>query len=222
MPRVIAIDGPAGAGKSTSSQGLARRLGFGYLDTGAMYRVVGILAQERGVALDDDAALGALCSGLRFGTGTDRLVVDGRDLSEAIRRGDAGELASRVSARPVVRAALVAVQRAIATAGDVVMEGRDIGTVVCPDAPVKFFLTAEAPERARRRAHELRARGEAVDEAALVTDLAVRDARDRGRSTAPLRAADDAIVLDTTGRTLDEVITEMERVVRTRLGIGNP
>ena len=163
-----------------------------------------------------------LCGGLRFGTGPDRLVVDGRDLSEAIRRGDAGELASRVSARPVVRAALVAVQRAIATAGDVVMEGRDIGTVVCPDAPVKFFLTAEPPERARRRALELRARGEAVDEAALATDLAVRDARDRGRSTAPLRAADDAIVLDTTGRTLEEVIAEMERVVHTRLGIGNP
>jgi cytidylate kinase len=187
-----------------------------------MYRVVGILAQERGIGLDDDAALGTLSGALRFTPGADRLLVDGRDLSDAIRRADAGELASRISARPVVRAALVAVQRAIAAAGDVVMEGRDIGTVVCPDAPVKFFLTAEPPERARRRALELRSRGEAVDEAALAADLAVRDARDSGRSTAPLRAADDAIVMDTTGRTLGEVIAEMERVVRRRLGIGNP
>ncbi len=215
-PIVVAVDGPAGAGKSTASRALARRLGYAYVDSGAMYRAVGVLAAERGVALDDDAALARLVADLRFELrdGGAGLAVDGRDVSTAIRRADAGELASRVSTRPVVRERLVAVQRALGAGGGVVMEGRDIGTVVFPDAPVKLYLTADPHERAGRRAAELRARGEVVDEAALAADLAARDQRDSARAHAPLRAASDARVLDTTGLSLDEVVGQMEALVR--------
>lgn len=218
-PIVVAVDGPAGAGKSTASRALARRLGYAYVDSGAMYRAVGVLAAERGVALDDDAALARLVADLRFELrdGGAGLAVDGRDVSTAIRRADAGELASRVSTRPVVRERLVAVQRALGAGGGVVMEGRDIGTVVFPDAPVKLYLTADPHERAGRRAAELRARGEVVDEAALAADLAARDQRDSARAHAPLRAASDARVLDTTGLSLDEVVGQMEALVRTCL-----
>jgi CMP/dCMP kinase len=213
---VIAIDGPAGAGKSTASRALAQRLGYGYVDTGAMYRAVGVLAAERGLALDDDAALGRLVAALSFELrdGGTALVVDGRDVSAAIRRADAGELASRVSTRPVVRERLVALQRALGEAGGVVMEGRDIGTVVFPDAPVKLYLTAAPAERARRRAAELRARGEQVDEAALAADLAARDRRDSGREHAPLRPASDARLIDTTHLDLDEVVERMAEAVQ--------
>ena len=221
MQRVIAVDGPAGVGKSTASQRLAARLGFHYLDTGAMYRAVGVLAVEAGVALDDDAALAHLAADLRFeparsGAG---VVVNGRDLSTLIRRADAANLASRVSTRAVVRERLVALQRALGEAGPVVMEGRDIGTVVFPDAAVKFFLTADPAERARRRAAELRARGQAVDERALAAELAARDARDQERATSPLRPAPDAIVLDTTDLDLAAVVDEMERRVRPHIGV---
>jgi cytidylate kinase len=218
--RVIAVDGPAGAGKSTSSRALARRLGFAYVDTGAMYRAVGVLAWERGLGLDDDAALAQLAAALRFeiDPGGDRLVVDGRDLSTIIRRADAGELASRVSERPVVRERLVALQRRLGEAGGVVMEGRDIGTVVFPDAALKLYLTADADTRARRRAAELRGRGETVDEAVLARDLAARDRRDSGRASSPLRPAADAVVLDTTRLALEAVVDEMERLARARLG----
>ncbi|TMA99096.1 MAG: (d)CMP kinase, partial [Deltaproteobacteria bacterium] len=185
--RVVAVDGPAGAGKSTASRALARRLGFTHVDTGAMYRAVGVLARERGIELDDDEALGVLVAGLSFEIAGDgeRLLVGGRDLSEAIRRAEAGELASRVAARPVVRTRLVPLQRALARPGGIVMEGRDIGTVVFPEAPAKLFLTAAPAERARRRAVELRARGETVDETALARELAARDRRDSERAHSP-------------------------------------
>jgi cytidylate kinase len=213
---VVAVDGPAGAGKSTASRALADRLGYAYVDTGAMYRAVGVLAHERGVPLDDDAELGRLVSGLTFELrdGGAGLAVDGRDVSQAIRRRDAGELASQVSTRLVVRERLVALQRRLGASGGVVMEGRDIGTVVFPDAPVKLYLTADATERARRRAAELRARGETVDEAALATDLAARDRRDSGRAESPLRPAADAQVLDTSRVPFDEVVARMEAAVR--------
>lgn len=215
---VVAVDGPAGAGKSSACRALAERLGFTYVDTGAMYRAVGVLADEMGIALDDDAALAALLRDLAFALpdGGTRLVVAGRDLSAAIREPRAGDLASRVSTRPVVRERLVAIQRQFGQAGGVVMEGRDIGTVVFPEASVKLYLTADPAERARRRATELRARGETVDEAALAHELAERDRRDQTRAHAPLRPAGDAVVLDTTRLTLAQVVDEMVRLVQAR------
>ena len=211
---VVAVDGPAGAGKSTASRTLAGRLGYAYVDTGAMYRAVGVIAHRRGVALDDDAALARLVGSLRFeprdGGG---LAVDGTDISAEIRRAEAGELASRVSTRPVVRERLVALQRALGAGGGVVMDGRDIGTVVFPSAEVKLYLTANPAERARRRAVELRGRGESVDEAALAREIAARDERDSARSHSPLRPAADALRLDTTGLTLEQVVARMEQEV---------
>ena len=211
---VVAVDGPAGAGKSTASRALAGRLDYVYVDTGAMYRAVGVIAHRRGVALDDDEALARLVGSLRFeprnGGG---LAVDGTDVSAEIRRAEAGELASRVSTRPVVRERLVALQRALGTEGGVVMEGRDIGTVVFPNAEVKLYLTADPTERARRRAAELRGRGESVDEAALAREIAARDERDSARSHSPLRPAADALRLDTTGLTLEQVVARMEQEV---------
>lgn len=220
MSSVIAIDGPAGAGKSTAARALAARLGFRHVDTGATYRAVAVLAAERHVPLDDDAALGRLVDDLVFDRIGDRVVVGGRDLTEVIRRRESGELASRVSARPAVRQRLVALQRTLAGAPGVVMEGRDIGTVVFPDAPVKFYLTASPAERARRRAAELRTGGAAVDETALAAEIARRDERDASRPVAPLRAAPDALTLDTTSLALEEVVAFMERVVRIRLGVS--
>jgi cytidylate kinase len=215
---VVTVDGPAGAGKSSASRALARRLGFAYVDTGAMYRAVGVLAQEGGVALDDAAALARLVDALSFEVAADgeRLLVGGRDLTAAIRAPAAGELASRVSTRPVVRERLVARQRELGAGGGVVMEGRDIGTVVFPAAEVKLFLTAALAERVRRRAAELRARGERVDEGALAREVAARDARDQGREHSPLRPAPDAVVLDTTALDLAGVVDAMERIVRAR------
>lgn len=217
MSLVVTVDGPAGAGKSSASRGLAERLRLTHVDTGAMYRAVGLLAHERGLGLEDDAALAALLAAVAFSFPPGRIVVDGRDLSEAIRAREVGELASRVSARPAVRTRLVALQRALVRPPGVVMEGRDIGTVVFPDAPVKFYLTASAVERAHRRALELEAAGQHVDEAALAAELARRDERDATRAVAPLRPADDAICIDTTSHPLDAVIAEMERHVRAHL-----
>jgi len=215
---IIAVDGPAGAGKSSASRALARRLGFAYVDTGAMYRAVGVLAAERGVALDDGAALGRLADGLEFEftDGGERMRVSGRDLTEAVRSADAGELASRASTHAAVRERLVALQRELGVRGGVVMEGRDIGTVVFPDAALKFYLTADPGARASRRAGELLARGETVDETALARELAERDRRDAGRANSPLRAAADAVVIDTTPLTLEAVVDRMERVARER------
>ena len=214
---VIAVDGPAGAGKSSASRALAARLGFTYVDTGAMYRVVGVLAHEQGVRFDDDEALARLVADLRFEVSGDRLLANGRDLGREIREPQAGNLASRVSTRPVVRERLVALQRALGAAGGVVMEGRDIGTVVFPDALVKLFLTAAPAERARRRATEMRARGVVVDEAKLAREIAERDQRDSTRTHAPLRPADDAVVLDTTPLSFDAVVEAMVDVVRARM-----
>ncbi|MCW5891948.1 MAG: (d)CMP kinase [bacterium] len=217
-PRVVAVDGPAGAGKSTASRGLATRLGFGYVDTGAMYRAVGVLAHEAGIAFDDEPALAALIDGLTFALedGGTRLVVDGRDVSQAIRRPDAGELASKVSTRPAVRTRLVALQRRLGKGGRVVMEGRDIGTVVFPDAPLKVYLTADPTERARRRAIDLRARGDVVDEALLAREITERDQRDATRSASPLVPAADALVLDTTRLDLGAVVEQMVGMARAR------
>jgi cytidylate kinase len=215
---VVAVDGPAGAGKSSASRGLAARLAFRHVDTGAMYRAVGVLAAEQGIGLDDTGALATLVKDLLFDLTDDgRLLVGNRDLSQAIRAPEAGELASRVSTHPPVRERLVFLQRALGQSGGLVMEGRDIGTVVFPDAPVKLYLTAAPAERAHRRALEMRARGQTIDEKALTQELAQRDQRDSARTHSPLRPAPDAIVLDTTNLSLEAVINEMERLARARL-----
>lgn len=216
----IAIDGPAGAGKSTVSRRLARELGLRYVDTGAMYRVVGVLADAQGIDFGDVGALAALCGRLelRFEERPDGLhtIADGQDLSTAIRTAAAGELASRVSTVPAVRERLVALQRAMAAAGGVVMEGRDIGTVVLPDATVKIYLVASAAERARRRCAELNARGEAVDVEQVTREIAERDRRDQGRAHSPLRAADDALVIDTTSEGIDAVVERVRALIAAR------
>ena len=220
MKPVIAIDGPAGAGKSTVSRRLAQALGLRYVDTGAMYRVVGVLADQQGIDLGDAVALAGLCDALelRFEERDDgvHVVADGRDLSDAIRTAEAGQLASRVSVMPVVRERLVALQRAMAAGGGVVMEGRDIGTVVLPDATVKVYLVASPAERARRRSADLAARGEAADVGQVTREIEERDRRDQGRAHSPLRPADDALLVDTTSEPVEAVVERVRALVAAR------
>jgi CMP/dCMP kinase len=194
---VIAIDGPAGAGKSSVARAAAERLGFTYLDSGAMYRAVACRAQSDGA----DAAEVARTVRLELG---DRVRLDGEDVTERIREPWVSEAASRVSSDPAVREALVAQQRRILAEGDWVAEGRDIGTVVAPEAQVKVFLTAAPEERARRRAAEL-----GTDPAVVLREQAMRDERDRSREHSPLAPAPDAVPVDTTGLSLDEVVEQI-------------
>ena len=212
---VVAVDGPVGSGKSTVARRVAERLGFVYLDTGAMYRAVGLLASEAGVSLDDEAAVEAVARGVRLRfDGDGRLYSGERDVSEPIRTLEIGAAASRVSALPGVRSLLVDEQRRLAGSSDIVMEGRDIGTNVFPDAEVKVFLTARPQVRAARRAAELRAKGEDVDDAQVLAALLERDERDSTRAVAPLRKAEDAVEVDTSLMTLDEVVDAVVAVAR--------
>jgi len=199
---VIAIDGPAGAGKSTIARSVAQELGYTYVDTGAMYRAVGLLAHEGGIALDDADTLGPLADGLEFSfpwvEGALRTVVQGRDISALIRSPEAALRASTVSKIPQVRAALVKRQRAMASRGGIVMEGRDIGTVVFPDAELKVFLTATARVRGERRWKQLRAKGDdSMSLEHVISEIERRDHQDATRAVAPLRPAEDSVVLDT-------------------------
>lgn len=198
---VVAIDGPAGAGKSTVARAVADALGFTYLDSGAMYRCVGLVAREQGREPAEVAPE------LRIELG-ERVRCDGRDVTEAIRTPAASEAASRVAADPAVRRAVVAEQQRLVATGDWVAEGRDIGTVVAPDAAVKVFLTASPEERARRRAEQIGA-----DLATVLQEQTIRDERDVTREHSPLVAADDAVLLDTTGLTQDEVIARVASLV---------
>src|SRR3954469_21182542 len=191
---VVAIDGPAGAGKSTVARALADALGFTYLDSGAMYRAVALDVIER------DGAASERAGELELQLG-DRVIANGRDVTEAIRAPEVSEAASKVATNPKVRSALVEKQRALMASGDWVAEGRDIGTVVAPGAEVKVFLTASPEERARRRAAEL-----GTDEQTVLRDQALRDAQDEEREHSPLVRADDAVELDTSGRSVDEVV----------------
>jgi cytidylate kinase len=223
---IVAIDGPAGSGKSTVAREVARRLGFTYLDSGAMYRAVTLGALEDGADLDDGAALGELARALdielrRRDDDNAQVIVDGRDVSEAIRAPRVTGASSTVAAHPEVRAALLAKQRALMASGNYVVEGRDIGTVVAPDAPVKAFLTADPEERARRRAAELERRGLSIDRQEVRAAIEQRDTLDSTRSAAPLRRADDADLIDTTGLDAGQVADRIVALVaRARAGAG--
>jgi cytidylate kinase len=217
---VVTIDGPAGAGKSSVAKLLARRLGYRLLDTGAIYRAVALAAERRGVAWTAAAALGEVARALdiRFDFVGDRnhVYLGEEDVTAAIRTPGISQGSSQVSAHPEVRAALLELQRRLGEGGGVVVEGRDTGTVVFPAAEAKFFLTASAEERARRRSAELAQGGAAVDPAATLREIQERDQRDASRDVAPMIAAADALVVDSSGQTLEEIVDLMAAQVERR------
>lgn len=215
--RVIAIDGPAGAGKSTVASGVARALGWRYLDTGALYRSIAYAALARRVGLDDGPALGALARDLDLELRDGRVLVDGRDVSAAIRDNEITEAVSAVAAHPEVRAALLELQRREAAAGEVVIEGRDIGSKVVPEAGVKVFLTASLEERSRRRAADLGLSPGEAAEVDLEGSIRERDEADAGREASPFRRAPDAVTVDSTDRPIDQVVADIVRLVGERL-----
>ncbi|MGA8866906.1 MAG: (d)CMP kinase [Candidatus Sulfotelmatobacter sp.] len=216
---IIAIDGPAGAGKSTIASRLARKLGYVNLESGAMYRALALRAIERDVSFDDEAALLQLAQDLRIQLeptiGGNRTVVDGRDVSSRIRERDVTEAASRVSVHPKVREWMVEHQREMGAGGGVIMEGRDIGTKVFPDADLKIFLDADPVVREQRRMEQQKIKGEVAASAAA--ELRERDRRDRTRVASPLEAAADAVVIDSTKLSEDEVLEKVEALVQGKL-----
>jgi CMP/dCMP kinase len=218
---IVTIDGPSGVGKSTLSRKVAAALGYTYLDTGAMYRAVGLQLQRLQIDLTDERAIDSILTGIDlqlFPAGREdgdvRVVVNGQDVSSAIRTPEAGMLASLVSAIPVVRKKLTEMQRILGQQGHIVAEGRDTGTVVFPDARWKFYLEADLEERARRRVAQLRSVGQKVDTQELLAMIVKRDRDDQERTLAPLQKADDAFIIDTTSLDIDEVCTKMLEVVQ--------
>ena len=218
----VAIDGPSGAGKSTLAKSLARELGFVYVDTGAIYRSVGCFARRRGADPADAAAVEALLPEIRlemvYGEdGLQHMILNGEDVTGEIRLPEISMYASRVSAIPAVRAFLLEMQRDMAKKHSVIMDGRDIGTVVLPHADVKIFLTASAEDRARRRFLELEERGTPEPYEKLLSEMRERDHNDATRAAAPLRPAEDAVVLDTTGNTFQQSLDLLLRTIKERL-----
>jgi CMP/dCMP kinase len=214
---VITIDGPAGAGKSTAAREVARRLGFRLVDTGSLYRALAWAVARSGVDVSDRVALAALLARTRVELAGDRVLVDGLDVTDEIRTPEIGMLTSQLTTLPLVRAKMTPIQRSLAAAGGVVLEGRDTGSVVCPDAEVKVYLDADLTERARRRRDELAARGIAEDYGTVKADMARRDRQDTEREIAPLRKPDGAIVVDSTGvppATVVQIILDAVEQVR--------
>ncbi|HSC78952.1 MAG TPA: (d)CMP kinase [Chitinolyticbacter sp.] len=206
---VIAIDGPSASGKGTVAQRVAEALGFHYLDSGALYRLTALAAGRRGLSWDDEVAVAGVAAALDARFDGETIVLDGADVSSAIRSEDIGVGASRVAALPAVRAALLQRQRGYARMPGLVADGRDMGSVVFPEAPLKVFLTASAAVRATRRYQQLIGRGEAADLAAITADLEARDARDRARSVSPLAQQADALLLDTDGLGIAEAVDQV-------------
>lgn len=218
----IAIDGPSGAGKSSVAKALARELGIIYVDTGALYRTVGYYVKSRGIPMQDRAGIIACLPeihlSLEYRDGTQSVILNGVDLGDAIRQQDIAMYASAVSAIPEVRAFLLETQRDIARKNSVVMDGRDIGTVILPDAEVKIFLTAPVEERARRRFDELRAKGIEVTFEEVLEQMKQRDAQDAGRDIAPAIAAEDAVTLDNSGYTVEDSVEAVKKIIRDKMG----
>lgn len=215
---VIAIDGPVGAGKSTVARNVAQALGFSYLNTGAMYRAVAVAARDAGISPDDervDKKIEPLLSKIVIKFEGEHVILSGRDITNEISTPEIGDLASRLSTLAVVRARMRDLQRAAGEDGGVVMEGRDIGTAVFPDAEFKFFLDAEVGVRAQRRWAELMRKGEKVSREAVLAQLVERDQRDRGRELAPLKMAEDAIVIDSTDLSIAQVVAKITARVET-------
>ena len=222
----IAIDGPSGAGKSTLAKALSARIGFYYVDTGAIYRTVGLAAHRRGIDCHDEAAVSAILPQLdiRMGyndAGEQRMYLNGEDVSDAIRAPEISICASDVSSLPTVRAFLLEMQRRTARENDVLMDGRDIGTVVLPEAELKIYLTASAEARARRRLKELLEKGVETSFEDVLRDIEYRDYQDTHRETAPLRRAEDAVLLDTSEIGLEESCHLLFRTIREKLCLGN-
>jgi cytidylate kinase len=211
---ILTIDGPAGAGKSSAAKELARRLGFEYLDTGAMYRAVTLAALRAGINLRDSAAVEKVLAGLTLAMPPGKVLLNGEDITTLIRTAEVTAASGPIADNHGVRRRLVEMQRAIAAGRDMVCEGRDQGTIVFPDAARKFFLVADPDERARRRQREMRERGEVLDLADVLKAQEARDLRDARRDLAPMKPADDAIVIDATQLTLEQVVDRMEQEVR--------
>ena len=217
MKPIVAIDGPAGSGKSTASRGAARELGYLYIDTGAMYRAAALAARRAGLDLSDDSAVSEFCGNLDIGfgapgsrpDGSAPVLLAGEDVSDQIRTREIAMLASEFSQKPALRERLTAIQRSLGASGGVVMEGRDIGTVVFPKAGAKFFVSASPAERARRRCEELQAAGQEADLEAIEREIRARDAQDAGREHAPLKKAPDAEEIDSTAMSIEEVIARI-------------
>ena len=220
----IAIDGPGGAGKSTLAKGLSKKIGFAYVDTGAIYRTVGFAARARGIAPDDARAvsemLGKIKVEAKFEGGRQDMYLDGEFLGERIREHEISHYASAVSAIPAVREYLFDMQRSIADENNVIMDGRDIGTVILPDAQLKVFLTATPEERAMRRTSELIEKGQSADFEQILADIKERDDRDSNRAIAPLKPAEDAILFNNTGYTPEQSLAKLLEIVKDKLGIS--
>lgn len=213
----IAIDGPAGAGKSTVAKGVAKKLGYIYVDTGALYRAIGVFALRRGVNTKDAESVGSLLPEidvqLKFENGVQKVYLSGEDVSEEIRKPEASMAASNVSAIPSVRAFLLDLQRNIAKTNNCIMDGRDIGTVVLPNAQIKIFMTADVEERAKRRYKELQEKGINDSFEQVLSEMKERDFQDANRPIAPLKPAEDSIIFDSTGHTLQQSIDELSEII---------